>query len=720
MLGFIVAILLQIVPTESFQSNITVKGSPSDTGTVVSYAWRDTTEIIELYEKAEEMYRVDPELSKRIGSKVLSFSESRQWYRGIAIGYFLIAKGYYGESYYRRSASVYRKALRAALVSGDQELEANIKNYLGSAERVVGKHEEAINYHLEALTYFDKVENKKGILESYRNIGHINYVRKNYQDAYRYYQNALEIANEIGYVPLKSSVLYSLSSTNVKMGKYDEGIKQLNMSIAIDSSQNNKRGLCWSLYKKGVALRMKKQYTDAVTYLTKAREISEELLLNRVISATYVEEGRCYFDLEKYAMADEMFKQGLDLALAISDVELLQDVYEQLYIEHEQIKDYPKALHYLKELRSLSDSIYNGQKEEIIKTLETEYGTAIRERENQELKAQNEQQTSVIYWQKIVVFIIGVSLLTVLVLVFVLFRANSFRHTANMNLKSVNENLHNKQMELLARQEELKEATRVLKQKNEDITDSITYASKIQKALLPLEERINSSIPEHFILSRPLHIVSGDFYWFHVVKQGDEELTFLAVGDCTGHGVPGAFMSVLGNSILRETVIQRKIYEPEKILLSLKDALYAHLKPDATLNHDGMELALCLVRKKAKVLEFASSGLPLLYFQNGQMHRIKGDKSKVEGRFNKTGHYKSFKIPYELPLTFYMYTDGYQDQFGGKRNKKFLSKRFRGLLEQIQDLNMSEQSELLIKMHESWKGNEPQTDDILVLGARLS
>ncbi len=257
-----------------------------------------------------------------------------------------------------------------------------------------------------------------------------------------------------------------------------------------------------------------------------------------------------------------------------------------------------------------------------------------------------------------------------------------------------------------------------IQKQNDDITSSINYAKRIQTAFLPLEKDIAEEIPSFFILFQPRDIVSGDFYWF---EKEDNKVIF-AAADCTGHGVPGALMSMIGNEILRQIVVQRGITQADEILNELNRGIHKALRQDVSKNTDGMDIALVVIDKQNKIMEFAGAKNPLYYIQNQEFHQVKADTYSIGGEQTKGAKiFTKHRIDISIPTTFYIGSDGFQDQFGGEHNKKFMVKRLRELLFSIHDKEMSEQKEILEKTIADWmrQGKTHQTDDILWIGARL-
>ncbi len=258
----------------------------------------------------------------------------------------------------------------------------------------------------------------------------------------------------------------------------------------------------------------------------------------------------------------------------------------------------------------------------------------------------------------------------------------------------------------------------LIEAKNKDIMDSIHYAKKIQDAILPSISKIQSVFPDSFVLFIPRDIVSGDFYWF---AEKDNHAILAAV-DCTGHGVPGAFMSMIGNTILNDIVIHQDINKPSEILDQLDSRINKVLEQEGSdsKNRDGMDLALCCFHKDKSKIEYSGAFRPLIHVRDNELIEVKADKFPIGGGDDYGSEvFSNQEINTQPGDVFYMFSDGYPDQFGGEKGKKFMNKRFKNQIIDNHTLPMQDQAKMFMDLFDAWKGEHEQVDDVCVIGVRV-
>jgi serine phosphatase RsbU (regulator of sigma subunit) len=316
-------------------------------------------------------------------------------------------------------------------------------------------------------------------------------------------------------------------------------------------------------------------------------------------------------------------------------------------------------------------------------------------------------QLEAIEKQKLLMWFFIIALLLLAMVAYYIFRSYRIKREANRKLEEKNETISRQRDEMEVQRDQIA-------YQKKHITDSILYAKRIQTALLPSIELFTDRI-DHFVLYKPLDIVSGDFYWV----ASKDNLEVIIVADCTGHGVPGAFMSMLSVTLLNEIINVKDIVEPDIILNELRDEIIRALKQSEEDDRvkDGLDMAVCTIDFSKDTVYFAGANIPLILVRGDELIQYRGDKMPVSIHYSMQPFCKQV-INLMKGDCLYMFTDGYCDQFGGPEQKKFLSSRLKEKLVIISQLPMMEQGERLDEAFEEWRGNAPQVDDVAMVGIR--
>jgi serine phosphatase RsbU (regulator of sigma subunit) len=306
--------------------------------------------------------------------------------------------------------------------------------------------------------------------------------------------------------------------------------------------------------------------------------------------------------------------------------------------------------------------------------------------------------------QKTITYGLTIFILVIVILLFFIFKNLREKKRANILLERKNTEIASQKL--------------VIEEKNKDIIDSIKYAERLQKTILPPMKIINEIVPDSFVFFKPKDIVSGDFYWIEKTAQG----ILFAVIDCTGHGVPGAMMSIVGNNLLNKIVKEKGITQPGKILNELLGELFLALRQNADeiKANDGMDLTICSFDPDTRVLSYAGAFNPVLIARNSEIIELKTDKFSVgKYAYEHKFSYKEESFQLQKNDVVYLSTDGYSDQFGGDKGKKLMRKNFYQVLQKISHLNKEEQIIQIEEQFDKWKGTYEQLDDITVFGFRV-
>jgi serine phosphatase RsbU (regulator of sigma subunit) len=312
-----------------------------------------------------------------------------------------------------------------------------------------------------------------------------------------------------------------------------------------------------------------------------------------------------------------------------------------------------------------------------------------------------------------------------LVFAIFLYRSNLHKQRTNKLLRHQKRDIEDKNAELEIHQKAIEDKNKKIEKINKNITGSINYASRIQKAMLPKPELFKDFFKDAFVFFKPREKVSGDFYW--ISKNDEEEKVIVAAVDCTGHGVPGAFMSLIGNSYLNQIINTQKITTPDLILNLLHINIRLSLNQEENQSRDGMDIALCVIDYKNNTIEFSGARNPMFFILNNELVQVRGDNMDIGGmQREKERRFNKQVIPIEKGMCLYLFSDGYQDQFGGKDRQKYMRKRFKEYLLEIHKLPMDEQRYVLEQNFEKWRdcgdGSGSicdQIDDVLVIGLQL-
>ncbi|WP_299458586.1 tetratricopeptide repeat protein [uncultured Microscilla sp.] len=616
--------------------------------------------------------------------KALNINEQLGYKNGIADTYGYLARVYAQQRSYEQAIGYHFKALKLRTALKDPAGAASTYNNLGLLHNQLKKYNKAIDFYTQSLLIQQKLDNQQGMAITYNNIGELYNQQRNYPNALYYFIKSLQIKKRLKNLPGEAVTLSNIGNIYYQTGQY---------SLAVNS-------------------------------LLKALQIRQQLNDNRRIASTCNNLGRVLAQQQRYNTAIQYYTQALQLAKTIKAHTMVANAYEGLAITYHRMGEHDQAFSHHRKFAQMKDVIFDEQTSKRISRLQARYDAQKKLDKLALLNKENQLKQDEIAKQRLLRnSFIGISFL-VIVLAFVLYRNNHKERTSGEVFAHKTKEIERKNQEIALKNRALQRHKNLIENKNKNITDSLTYARHIQSVILPTAQEIGSFLPHHFIFYKPRDIVSGDFYYFALVRHK----YVLAVVDCTGHGVPGAFMSLIGNNLLNQVVKEQRETEPGKILDKMHAGVINILKQKTTDNHDGMDAAVCVIDPALKILEFAGANSPLLLVQHQQMQVIKPDRQGVGGIFSdEEAQFTTHIIEANTPTTFYMYSDGYQDQFGGKNNKKFMRQNLRKLLLDNHHLPMAEQQQLLENTIHQWMAYLPndedaiqQMDDMLVLGVKLN
>lgn len=654
--------------------------------------------------KLGEYYQnTDYKKSLKLAQDALFISQKIKFKLGIAksknnIGYALTDLGRYNEAIdnYQESVILFKKL-------NDKNREAIAYNDLAYVYQTKGLMEKAIENYLKSLTILESLNDKNSEAACLNNIGLLYHDQDNLEKALEYYEKSLKTKKDLGDEKSIALSLNNIGSVYYSMGQYFEAKEYFFKGLVKRKKVNDKHGIAQSLTNISAVHRKQKEYVTALEYLEKALEIQEELndlvgLTNTINSIGVIYRlqnnlNKARKNLEKsYKMAKEIGSASLikDASIALGnlyrDLGMHKEVYP-LIIEHYQMSDSILNLENTRKLTQVG--------------LQYEFEKELQQKELLQIKENLEHEIE-IKEQKIISYTFAIGVGALIILVVVVFKSYHDKKKANNRITK-------QKVEIEKNSTKLSEAL-------ENITDSVKYAKRIQQALLQEENYTSSYNLEHFILLKPKDIVSGDFYWLHEKNN----FFYVAAVDCTGHGVPGALMSMLGISFLNNINSVTENLSPNKILNLLRTKVVKELKQTnkGWSFRDGMDISLARINLNTNELEWSGANNPLWIVSNGLLKEMKADRFAINYTENQkpfTNHKTSLKKGDQL----YLFSDGFADQFGGPKEKKFKHRAFKELIKKISIHPIKTQKEILNTTFNDWKGNLDQIDDVCIIGIRI-
>ncbi|MFB6307107.1 MAG: tetratricopeptide repeat protein, partial [Flavobacteriales bacterium] len=689
------------------------------------------------YTKALESHFKSLEIRKEINHK-----------KGIASCYNNIGNVYRNQSNYPKALKYYFNALEIYKKLNNSDGKASTYNNIGNVYYNQNNFPKTLEYYFKSLKIEKKMNNKTGIATSYNNIGIIYKFQKNYTKSLEYYFKALELRKElnnkrgIGHTYNNIGSLLTTSSN-----KADSTRRQI-----IEWFRN--KGEWKKIKNKEGGKKLKDEILSLSEYYQKkSLEIHKQLGDKKRLTFALTGLGNIAIQRGQLQRSVGFYRNSFSIADTIGSLGQKKTAAKHLSNVYEQMNMRDSALQYHKIFTKLKDSIFSKEKRKELGRQESKFKWKQKllkkeeQRKREQAVAKEEaQQQQLIIWS-----IAGV---LSLVIIFALILLN--------RLKIIRK-----------QKQEVDKAYSLLDQKNTELTDSINYAQKIQQALLQSEEHTNEQFPEHFILFKPKDVVSGDFYWGQVAQnvedkiqnqagrqkysKGNPKSIYMTVSDCTGHGVPGAFMSMLGISYLNEIMKENNDLYPGDILDKIKERLVDELSQNDGSSKDGMDMVLVEFLYDANkngecTVRFAGAKNPLYVIRKGIVEEvreenlkyiqkdknikinnsrlkpfknsrdgieIKGDKQAVGLEDGKWEPFTTVELQLRKGDMLYLFSDGYADQFGGEKDKKFRYKPFKELLVSLSDKNPEEQKQVLNQTFNEWKGKRDQIDDVCVMGIRI-
>lgn len=568
---------------------------------------------------------------------------------------------------------------------------AQVAIFISNKRNNVGKYSQALKYEVIAEKHLKKIPLSALLGSTYSLMGNtylgLNITSKQKESYQKCYEIGVKLKN-----PMTTAVgatglgNYYTSSFNYKASN----VWNYKALVQFDSIKNH---LASGIIRVNIATnyRKLKQYTDAEKML----QASEKNILlsgnNYAKLGYYLEVGYQLMEVKKYNEAIEPLKIALDLALEDKSNDDISDVSKALSEAYDKAHQYKESIKALKMHLQYKDSVFNATSNQQLLSIEEQYKTEKKDAEIQLLSKTNALNKSELGRKQSLIWAFGFLGLLFVGVGIILWRSNRNKHKTNQLLAQKNTIIEEKQKEILS---------------------SINYAKRIQYTLLANDQLLQSNLKKHFVLFQPKDIVSGDFYWAIKTKTH----FFLAVCDCTGHGVPGAFMSLLNINFLNEAITEKQLVEPGIILDFVRNRLIENLDQDK--HFDGMDGIILSLELATNEIHYAGANNGPVIIRDDEIIELPYDKMPV-GNGIRTNLFKTHLLPHKIGDWLYLFTDGYADQFGGEKGKKFKYSKLKELLLNTSKHSEKEQYKTLKETFTQWKSNLEQVDDICVFGMEL-
>ncbi len=729
------------------------------------------TQVDSLIARAEKFRVSDPDsaivVAQMAVDAVANLNNTCSMQAEHALGYC-----YYSRNDFEQALVHLQKSLQLALQFNVSPWIALNLNRIGNVYQLKSDYSQALDSYCKALEINEQLDDKIQIARTQVNIGAVYSLTGGHTKAIEHMLQALETYEKQADREGAAWTSLSIARLFSRIGVYDRALQYTENALNQYRSLANRNGITLSLtelaniyYHSGLNHKALDIANQVLAFNVKAQNVYGQ-------AASHLLIGIVYFELDSLGMANQSLLRALDLKRMVNDSIDISRLNRYLGDVNIRMGNFPKGLQYLSAAKTFAQkqgltsdlcdtylslsqayrlkgdyrmalesySSHSAIKDSInagaISRLEMQYDFDKREREQEQVTRQREaMQQAKLERQRMFTLFIAIALLLAIALVAVVLYFLREKQKVNTLLLKQKSEIEDQKQEIEAQRDFAERQRDQIADQQKQITDSIRYASRIQSAVLPRSQSLSAYLPDYFVYYQPKNIVSGDFYW--VAPFPDGRLV-VAVADCTGHGVPGAFMSMLGITLLKELTSVHNRDSAGDLLFKLRQLVIASLNQTGREgeSHDGMDMSLVIIDKTRGEMEYAGAYLPLLIARRDEVggfesdlpvestngfsiYEFKGNKMPIGFHIIGEKPFVTHKIKYHPDDVFYMFSDGYSDQFGGPSNMKYMLVNFKKLLLDIQHIPLLDQKQIIEQNFEEFKGSQKQVDDILIMGFKV-
>ena len=709
----------------------------------IASAWHDlpedTTRVNVMLLTAEELGKSNYELSNKVAYQAKALAEKLRFHNGITESYRLIASNLSDLGEYQQALDFNYKALTYHRTSGDSLGAAGDYARIAVNLGYQGHYDSAMVFYFDALRLQELEADSAEMVKTLNNIGYTYWNIEEIDKAQQYYEQALKIVmamdnqEHMAALYTNMGIMMASNDRNEEARNYFEDATEISRANSFNYLE------AINLANLGELASNDSNYVEAVRYFEEALRINETIENLQGQYRTLKALGETYLRDGKYDKSIPYFMASLTMARSLQADHSVIDAYLSLSKAYKGKGRYVEALAYHERYLEKKDSVLDAEKAQQINTLEAQYqnekqilindtlskALQVSDLRNLEQGAREDRN----HW---IIGALAGGFAIVLLAAILILRGLRKIQQANRTITAQKVEVE-RQRETAERQRYLAEEQRAMvEEKNSEILDSIQYARRLQEAILPPSAQMDAELAKRFVLYLPKDIVSGDFYW--MAKQADT--TFFAVVDCTGHGVPGAMVSVVGANGLNRCVKEFELSDPAAILDRLSIQVEETFSNTDSGVNDGMDITLCAWNRSQNTLQFAGANnplyvwrpagekglrvdgqqqVPILDHETGTLYQVKGDKQPI-GKFEGRTNFTSKSVSIQPGDRLFLFSDGFADQFGGEKGKKLKLSNFRRLLGSVQYLPLHRQGEEINHAFQTWRGDLEQVDDVCVMG----
>jgi serine phosphatase RsbU (regulator of sigma subunit) len=687
---------------------------------------------------SKDVKRVSNERALLYAQQALLIAEKNNFKNKIGEALIQIANAYYALEDYQKALEYFIRSANFYKIQQDLKGEANALRLIGETYHNLGNYQQALFQYAESMKIYEKIKSKDEVAKTLISIGKTYFQSQNFLTAKENFDQALQLVNETENNELKAICQSNLGMWCASQKLYNKALEYYQKSEAIwKNNPNNQKELAQTLVGKAEVYHViGKSSNEVLVLFLEAKKLYENDRYNEGIATSFLGIGDVYMRTKTYTQAIEYFSKSLNIGKNLRSKKIIRDSYQKLSEAYEALGNYNLAFQNHKSFKIYHDSLYRESEIFALSDIQTRLRYDVKEREtkiqkeiiaskNEKIDIEKKRKEELERNNRLQFFLIIISFLLLIlgaVFLYVLYKSRK-------DIRHRNEQLKQRNLEIQEQKAQLEQKTHLLEQKSNQlertyikITDSIRYAETIQQSILPPDNKIQQILPNYFIISKPKDVVSGDFYWVAKV----ENYTFVAVVDCTGHGVSGGLMTMIGHTLLNEIVNQQHIYSPAQILSLLNEGLDNIIERQTENIAIGMEIAFCRFEKSHQnhvKLTYAGAKRPLWILEPDENQKLQfielaGGSEPIGFGGHREKIYQNQEISLKTGSSIYLASDGYADQ-ANPNKKRIGSTQLKQLLQDSANLPLAEQKIFLEKTLAEHQKTATQRDDITLMGIKI-